>query len=812
MASYTYEFIDLGDEHALGCKCCRFSKGVDLPIPKKLSHAEIAKLARAFSLSIFKDWSKLNAILKRFEGTIHKRWLKKSPKQRRELLLKAWPDMPMTHRPDFAGFRKVLKNAPRTRTLPSSAYLWPYINLEDLMQRHHLLLFINSRGRNLPALFAQTDLRSAHLGHGWRPCEDEDDLRMELFGQSTPATYGRLLTIEATLSPTIQRIVHTPARGLLVLEIQQQIYEFLSSCVHLILHDIHPRQFSVAPHLPTPKMPEADTNEWPSLGALALEAPYMAPQAIDLNRLIVMAGARRQSAEDHLWLLTEDPGYFIESLKEWKEHSQDTMQHDCSRCWRRVAERMIGDAFTLFTFWHWIYRQLTRMVPFDKQLGRADYNGLRLDKRDEKLWVELILVVQTMIAFPISALSLGLSSSPRMRHCYYDPKSVKQGSPEYKEVPQKLTDAERRVDILFHAIMSDEKRELHTLNHLVQETQHMLDTDAEASRLVDSWLSSIFADLAMLSELSTRIESLEPWASGWYASDLLFTEDSRKPMGDLLKLETKLRSGLEKAFSNGEMIDAVGFLDYPLDGRFDYPAAKQHTEANVEQMRFAEALLDELWAEIEFYVLETKNLSLTKVIKNRLSEPRKKYRTPEWMPPLVALAKAPVLTERSTNVPRFGEGTKVTEVVTPAKEKTKIKTRGLASTPKEDEDKTSFSTETSTPSTTTTIKVPKRAYKVLSALFPAPGAASHQRTEIAWEELLQAMNTIGFQPMKLYGSVWMFMPKGNGECKVEAKRSIQFHEPKEVRRGSKIPASMVRTFGRRMKHAFGWEDGMFVCE
>jgi hypothetical protein len=66
--------------------------------------------------------------------------------------------------------------------------------------------------------------------------------------------------------------------------------------------------------------------------------------------------------------------------------------------------------------------------------------------------------------------------------------------------------------------------------------------------------------------------------------------------------------------------------------------------------------------------------------------------------------------------------------------------------------------------------------------------------------------------MKLYGSVWIFMPRMSGECKAEAKRSIQFHEPKEVRRGSKIPASMVRTFGRRMKHAFGWVDGMFVSE
>ena len=74
------------------------------------------------------------------------------------------------------------------------------------------------------------------------------------------------------------------------------------------------------------------------------------------------------------------------------------------------------------------------------------------------------------------------------------------------------------------------------------------------------------------------------------------------------------------------------------------------------------------------------------------------------------------------------------------------------------------------------------------------------------------MNHIGFQPEKLYGSVWIFMPRGTDDgadggkpkggnrrhnvnypwtasdtspakCLVDVKRSIQFHEPKEVRKG-----------------------------
>lgn len=109
-------------------------------------------------------------------------------------------------------------------------------------------------------------------------------------------------------------------------------------------------------------------------------------------------------------------------------------------------------------------------------------------------------------------------------------------------------------------------------------------------------------------------------------------------------------------------------------------------------------------------------------------------------------------------------------------------------------------------------KLPKRAYKVFSALLPSSSPQNHQRIEIAWEELLSAMNTIGLQPEKLYGSVWIFKPKGEDECLLELKRSIQFHEPKEVRKGGKIPANMVRVYGRRLKHAYGWEGGMFGCE
>jgi hypothetical protein len=155
MASYKYEEIA---PHVRSCKCCRLDKGLDLPVPKDIDVAQTRALAKSFSHKIFADWTQLNAIVKRFESLIRKRWLKKSAKQRREVLLTARPSMPLVHRPDFEGWRRLgNKNLSRVLTTGGHAHLTPYINLEDLLQGHNLLLFVHSRGRSKPVVFASTD-------------------------------------------------------------------------------------------------------------------------------------------------------------------------------------------------------------------------------------------------------------------------------------------------------------------------------------------------------------------------------------------------------------------------------------------------------------------------------------------------------------------------------------------------------------------------------------------------------------------------------------------------------------------------------
>ena len=153
------------------------------------------------------------------------------------MLLKVCPDLPICHRPDFAGFRKTHKTAPRSRTCISRAYLWPYMNLEDLQQNELLLLmFFNSRARHLPAYFIGADIENAHLGRGWEFCGHTGD-SMVFYDQRTPRTYGAILGVEegyekqshfAGAMNLVSR--YEPHLGLLGMALQAGIYDFLLGC------------------------------------------------------------------------------------------------------------------------------------------------------------------------------------------------------------------------------------------------------------------------------------------------------------------------------------------------------------------------------------------------------------------------------------------------------------------------------------------------------------------------------------------------------------------------------------------------------
>jgi hypothetical protein len=137
--------------------------------------------------------------------------------------------------------------------------------------------------------------------------------------------------------------------------------------------------------------------------------------------------------------------------------------------------------------------------------------------------------------------------------------------------------------------------------------------------------------------------------------------------------------------------------------------------------------------------------------------------------------------------------------------KEKIKTRKLGSP-----EDVAANAEVVIPSAETEIKpvfvIDARALKVFKTMFFTPSLTSTPG-EVAWADFLFAMVSVGFNPQKLYESVWQFSPDPD---KLDAERSIQFHEPHGG--NSKIPYQIARRHGRRLNRAYGWSGSSFTLE
>ncbi|KAI1185993.1 hypothetical protein F5B17DRAFT_432033 [Nemania serpens] len=100
--------------------------------PEMPSPSEVRREAKDRFTKTFTYYEKLHNILERHEATIQKRWEKKTRTQHLGVLLQAWPGMPLTHRPDFAAFRKHAANLDSVARQHCLSFIWAIVNQEDL--------------------------------------------------------------------------------------------------------------------------------------------------------------------------------------------------------------------------------------------------------------------------------------------------------------------------------------------------------------------------------------------------------------------------------------------------------------------------------------------------------------------------------------------------------------------------------------------------------------------------------------------------------------------------------------------------------
>ena len=686
--------------------------------------------------------------------------------------------------------------------------MFPYINIEDLIQANTLLYFLNSRGRNLPEAFANTDFEATHIGFICGAIDRPfiNCYTMLLHGQTTPQSYGQIIAWddhEDAFDWMWNGQGIQPGEGLVILEIQRTVLGFLLKCCHLILGDMPPASL-VSKDTPIQADPGpvlADSTAWSSLASLSKEAPYRVPASLDYHRLEAIIAAKHSAAKDHLWALREDPGYFAATVTNYSDHRVEMMldskgqrhpDYNTTRFWDNQLKKVVMAAYGSVFAWELLRKQVGHLKILERKYAAtiSPQRKLPTEYMDALLYLKFAL--DQILKQPIQDLQWMFPASPPLRSF-----SVRQlenpGRVTMASDPKKNELATRLLFVM-RVLWDDHQLFLHGLSNVMDELGSTLGRDLKQKTLVSPLVAETISDLSVIAESLRQIKLYQPWAAST-KFELIETERSDltgKYVKALLPYEKLLR-----AMENIPLAD----LGMPLQGFSHYPIDRRKTRENIESMRKAEHRLDAFWGFLDGQV-GCKNGDLSD-FKSWFfgGDERKLYRTPEWVEPITEAEpkklEAPYIPFAQTILNRenpIGPPT--------AKGKIKPKTRGTARPPLAVMEANNNQAIAVQVLSHPTIPVSKRAFKVFAVLFYTPSTQAKTPGEVLWPEFLHAMASVGFMVEKLHGSAWQFTP-----TTLDVEASIQFHEPHPE---GKIPYVVARRHGRRLHRAYGWTGETFV--
>ncbi|KAF9763319.1 hypothetical protein IL306_003164 [Fusarium sp. DS 682] len=804
-----------------------FFKTIGHTVPKILSPDEVRTEAKGRADAIFNSYEQLGKILERHEITLQRRWTKKTRQQRLKILLEAWPGMPTTHRPDFDAFRRETPEQRRAgKTEYRDAFMWPYINQEDLSQTKPLLLLLNARGRNCPSTFASADWEAMHLGTVSEAISAIflNRYTMVLNGASSVDEYGVLLSWSENQEAfywSVNQKQFMPGQGLLILEVQERLMAFLVNCCQKILPDIPEDKMTSAeypvqpePHLKT----ESETNGFESLALMAAEAPYRPPARLDLGRVVSLLAAKASAAEDHLWALREDPSYFAQHLLDLRDHRQETMKDHHGKphqvtlkgrdgiFWARVLRLAVRDACVFVE----VYSELREQAKSLRELQRKYEPGLSpLDDLPQEYLDALVKFRHSLYEAakgPFRQLRYGFVSSPPIRQFYVrdpdpDPNATKISLQPRTGV--KLSKTQQNLNWLTRVLWENDRELLFVrLPPIVDELERLV--QSEAKDLVTPYIAAIIGDIAIISQCIHQLELYQPWAQSFNNAFM----EAKNEYESWFSERTKHWGQIDAALGERNVYEHASKFGEPLAGRFTYPIQKRRTKENVDALRRAEANLDAFWAKVD-RLLHTKGGKLEgSFVEQLLSQPRILQRTPEWVEPSETkkAAAEPAVVEKPLSPFYFGlpgnrSSEKTDSRISTKTLKTRVKTRAAANRSSEKEGVAEVAPEASSEDVQPSFQVDQRALKVFRTLFFSPEVTSTPG-EVPWNDFLHALASTGFTAEKLYGSVWQFSP-----TKLDVEASIHFHEPHP--RG-KLAFTVARRYGRRLHRTYGWTGDMFV--
>jgi hypothetical protein len=787
-----------------------------VPLTAMMTIEDCHERSKKLTTAIFSFSATIYAATEKMGGLIQQRWHKMSKAQRRELLLTAWPGMSTRHRPDMD---------PDITKLTFQAQVWPYINLKDLVKPEALPMFLNSRGQNLPDIFAYSDLELAPVYKLRKEflANRLEDWTMTFLGRTSPQTYGELTQWDdantARESIKTGRTVHV-YHGVQILEIQAAIWEFLSRCVELIM-----ASYLGGRHLLDLKV-QADPSSAPthevSLGPHSIasrDSPYRVPTRLDFTRLQALVDAQMDQSIEHAIALREDPGYFVESTESYLSHRPELVldargeRHPEAKdypMYNKAQSRLAVNAHLHVLVWHEIHERIAKL----RILSAKYAEDIDIEKDLPSDYFDALVETRFFIEYSsldlISRARTGACTSPPLRKYFVRDafgfgQSSKDDGMVFKQVPENVDESDevlRQVLYLLNLLGNKGWREFLGLHAVLDELEGFIQSEPRAKQLITPYIASLLSELSTMSEALHQLHHFQPWAQKIETTiqeqRIQFTTRHIKRFYEWGEID---RSNDRDQFCTRTLFK----IGNPKDGKFYYPVEKRRNCETTNAMIAAEAALDTFWKKANAHWLRYVGTTPTSLVKHIIGD-RAIQRTAAWTDSLTT----PLSVSAQLSAPAFAqplpehshdESKQITGHFKKlaVSTKHKKKTRGPGTT---DEGATIVpDTATDVLPRGCILAVDKRAYKVFRNLFHSPESPD-QPGEVSWPNFLHALTKAGFGAEKIQGSAWHFTPQN-----IEAGRSIQFHEPHP---SNKLPFTWARRYGRRLSRAFGWTQDSFT--
>jgi hypothetical protein len=517
-----------------------------------------------------------------------------------------------------------------------------------------------------------------------------------------------------------------------------------------------------------------------------------------------------ENAKEHVWLIREDPSYFVNAVKEIVDHQVGLIPDENGNTFQVPTEVTLRDfvveSYKKLVLIDQLHGQLQLLNQLSKRLPEGiDLDDLSMEHLSALLTAHVVLreiqmglkdtVMKDFAASPVLRPLLSRTASADGDH-------ITVRSSLYKE------EVGCRVFGLVRKIASG------NLDSVVMYTT--LDVIAKLYHTeprLRSWLTPlterVLEDLTAITECLFLFR-LQPWGT---ILEVPHNKDNHSFSNSTLIPDAEWIMNLTNDFAGNVDFNLENFF---LSEKFFYPADQKRNQWTVNSMCDAEKKLDTFWESVDRCYISATGSEYTGAVGRILASGGSMRRTAPWneseegsanqkqgdfaTPSSFPAEKV----EYGDLAPAFRHNPEkditgnFDRLASPRKEKHKRRSSVLP--PPANLEELVGPPEDDPVEQPEVFRLDKRSCAVMKVLFHSQDTDAIVH-EIRWRDFVSAMTKVGFEPQHVWGSSWRFVP-GPG---LDYTRGISFHEPHP---DPKFPIWLARRIGRRLEKAFGWHGDM----